>query len=164
MEVEALSGPQRLYFLVCDEDIGRVFTYKELNDVVGYDVREKRYPINKVNNILLEERKTMLVNVRKVGFKLANAQEQLNQGDKHYRKSRKEIRKCRMVLTHLDVSELSDEERKRHTMLLDRATEIERTLLERKKSGRPWTDRMGLSVNKLTNSTSEFIQGASSKV
>ena len=95
----------------------QLFTYEELSNMTGGLTREQIYQLTRRVNRIIIPKKRMYINVRKNGYKIATAPEQLTHSDKRRVRSMRQTRWAIYQLNNIDVKNLSKEEKDKHTLL-----------------------------------------------
>lgn len=91
--------------------VNAVITYAELTAILGRDFCKARAPIYDAERRLLTDDRRMLVNVRGVGYRIAEAREHITAANANQRRAKRQIRKGVAKLQHTDRSALTHDER-----------------------------------------------------
>lgn len=108
-----------IYLAFRDKELGDRFTYNEINNFLGFDIRENRSSLYIANNHLLEDNKKMLKNMRTVGYKIAEPKEQIDHASNRKKRAGRQLKKGILEVDNLDRSRMSQEEITRSVHLLN---------------------------------------------
>ncbi len=114
------SQAQVFYEAIQSFPVNSEFPYDKIRLITGFDVkREHRGLIYKANKLLLNNNNKMLKNVRNVGYKMANPEEQLKAASFRKIRAGRQVRKGQMEAVNIDISKLSDEQKKQQVFLVN---------------------------------------------
>jgi len=145
-----------LYDLVTGSAVDTVFPYDDFDRALGRDFRENRTPLARVQKELLREDKRVLVNVRGVGYRIAQAREHGELAVGQRQRARRAVDKGVQIVAGADQSSLTPKERQRLTEIevnlraqanMLRRTEARVAVLE--KSAKHSDDRLDMLLAEL---------------
>jgi len=110
---------QTFYDCVKDIEIGILLTYSKLKAMTGFDVQTNRSLIYRANRQLLENHKKMLINVRTEGYKMGRHPEQITHASFRRIRAKRQLDKGVIELVFCDTNKMSNEEKERHTHLVN---------------------------------------------
>ena len=118
------SNQQVLIDAVATSKPGTVFTYDQLQDILGLDSKERtRAVVIAAQHRLLREFSRTLENVRGTGYRMVDASEHCRLAHGRKRRADNQLRRGLHILRHVRWEELSDEARKAHqgTLMISEA-------------------------------------------
>jgi hypothetical protein len=105
---------EKVFDLVRDLPPGTVVTFKQLSQVLGYDISQagrSRGPVHKASEYLLAEKKRALVPDRGKGYRVALASEHLGLARKEQASARRKVDSAVALTVNVDRNQLTLEQR-----------------------------------------------------
>jgi hypothetical protein len=99
------------YDAISKLDVNEIITYDELTEIAEFNIRNNRAPFYAAVQRLQTEDKRTMVNVPKIGYRVAQASEHANIGKKYQKKAKRSVFRGLKVVRNTDVTGLSQEER-----------------------------------------------------
>lgn len=135
-------------------DVGEVVTYERLTDVLGRDFLADRGPIYRATTALEESNKRTVVNVPKVGYRIATAEEHEPLARGHHKRSRRQLRSAIRKIASADRTQLDPAARQRFDALelnMGRQADMLRRLSERVDRVEKVTARYEVSTGEMSD-------------
>lgn len=111
---------------------GRFFSFEELSELAGIDIRTSRgrSQLVKFRKHLLVERELWLENDLNKGYRIVEAKEHHRCAIGQLRRARRRIRMSAAIVSHTRLADLTDEQRKANADILVRLARIESSVRE----------------------------------
>ncbi len=102
-----------LYSEMAKAEYGASFSYKAIGDIIGFDVRKKRYIILTVQKMLETNVQRTLRNDRGIGYSIARPDEHIGLAGKRHKRAKKQLRRAQSVILSTDKSALTPQDQMR---------------------------------------------------
>ena len=111
LSVETSSILKHLRYCV---SVGKVATYENINDEVGFDVLERRYPLVSAIKIMQKDYGMIACNIPGVGYKFSNGSEAVKKIDNSFsQRIKSTIRNTQDKVSSLDWGKLDSDDMKK---------------------------------------------------
>lgn len=116
--IDTVSQGRKLFDGISQTPVGTILGYDIITQMMGYDIRKKRTVIYATNKILMRERKVILVNIPRVGYKVATPTEQMIQASTRPKRAKIQIRKGLAEATNVNTHDMSLEDKENRMRLM----------------------------------------------
>ncbi|HEX7461746.1 MAG TPA: hypothetical protein VF317_06205 [Dermatophilaceae bacterium] len=116
---------ETVYDLFHGANVGDVITHDALSEALGYDVLTDRSPVYKATEVLQREDRRTTANVKGRGYRIAAAREHAPLAEDRQRRARRQIRRGKATVTHVNVAELTPAEARHNDAVLLRISALE---------------------------------------
>ena len=94
-----------------DKPFGETFTFGELEELAGLDVREHRSVLEAAKKSLLKNQGKLLANLRGIGYRISKPGEMHVSAGSYRNKATKDLKRGRRIIDVVDMSGMSDKEK-----------------------------------------------------
>lgn len=107
------SASEAVYAHLVELTVDDIVTYEKLTDIIGREFTDYRAPLYQAQKWLELKDSHTLINIKNVGYRIAKANEHEKVGRVRYEQGRRKVIRAATVVTNVDRSSLTAEERTR---------------------------------------------------